>query len=431
MQSLIVNGLHLAGAIIGFLVIYRLSSPAEPQWRLWPFTLLSGAGMATFIFMSSQPALEYLFWDFRYCYWLAGNLIWQGPAALSGAYDGVLFVNIPIVAYLFAPFGLLDPMPASIVFTALGFVAAWYIWKLLVRMFELNRRESALLCFALCVFGPLVYVLKVGNTSHFMLVLLLVGLLMARSGKDLSAGALFGIATVIKPSLLLIGVLYFLRGRWLVVAGGAAVVTGSALLSLLVFGWDMHVYWYETAIQPFLSDPVLAFSNQALGGMVARFESENLDLVNFAPYEISPFGKLITQALTLTLIAGMVFAVWRSGRFLRVANQDMELEVLMLLALSLSISALSWPHYHIWLLPAIVLLWTRTRRGEPLAPLRWPTVATFTLLAGTVFVSHSMTLGRFGPLSNFIVSHWLWGALGALILLGIVRSQREGAARTD
>jgi alpha-1,2-mannosyltransferase len=429
MQSLIVNGLHLAGAIIGFLVIYRLSSPTEQAWRLWPFTLLSGAAMAIFIFSNSQPALEYLFWDFRYCYWLAGNLIWQGPAALTGAYDGVLFVNIPIVAYLFAPFGLLDPMVASIVFTALGFVAAWYIWKLLVRMFELDRRDSALLCFALCVFGPLIYVLKVGNTSHFMLVLLLVGLLMARSGKDLSAGALFGIATVIKPSLLLIGVLYFLRGRWLVVAGGAAVVTSTVILSLLIFGWDMHVYWYETTIQPFLSDPVLAFSNQALGGMVARFESESLDLVNFAPFDLSPFGKLITQILTLMVVAGMVLAVWSSGRLVRIGNQDLELEVLMLLALSLSISALSWPHYHVWLLPALVLLWVRTRRGELMPQLRWPTAATFALLAGTVFVSHSMTLGRFGPLSNFVVSHWLWGALGTLILLGIVRSQRDSAAR--
>ena len=429
MQSLIVNGLHLAGAIAGFLVIYRLAGSAQLSRFLWPFTLLAGGAMAAFIFLVTQPTLEFIFWDFRYCYWLAGNLIWQGPPALMSSYDDVLFVNIPIVAYLFAPFGLLSPMAASIVFTVLGLAAAWAIWRLLVQMFALDQRESALLCFALCVYGPLIYVLKVGNTSHFMLLLLLGGLMMARSGKDVSAGFLFGIAAVIKPSLLLIGVLYFLRGRWLVVAGGAAVVAGSVVLSLLIFGWDMHVYWYEKTIQPFTSNPVLASANQAVSGMVARFQSGGTDWQDFSPYLLSPVSRLIVQALTLTLLAGMVYAVWRSGRMFRLSNQDMELEVLMILALGLSVSALSWAHYHIWALPALVLLWVRSRPGEPLARLRWPLIATYALLAGTVFVSHSMTLGRYGFASNFIVSHWLWGALATLILLAIVRAQRTPPAR--
>lgn len=98
--------------------------------------------------------------------------------------------------------------------------------------------------------------------------------------------------------------------------------------------------------------------------------------------------------------------------------------MLIIVALGMSVSALSWAHYHVWLLPAITLLWARSRRSEPLVHLRWPLVATFALLAGTVFVSHSMTLGRFGFASNFIVSHWLWGALATLVLLSVLRAQR-------
>ena len=46
--------------------------------------------------------------------------------------------------------------------------------------------------------------------------------------------------------------------RWMVVAGGAAVIAGSILLSLLIFGWDMHVLWYETTIAPYASSTVSA-----------------------------------------------------------------------------------------------------------------------------------------------------------------------------
>lgn len=430
MHSLTVNGLHLVGAIIGFLLIYRLAGSARLSRFTWPFTLGWGAVMAGVIFWNTQPLLEQIFWDFRYCYWLAGELVWQGPQALMGAYtnDKLLFVNLPIVAYLFAPFGLLPPLTASIVFSLIGLGLVVLIWRMLVKMYGLDHREAALLAFAFCVFGPLIYTFKVGNTSQYILALLLGGLMMARAGKDLSAGMLFGIAALIKPALLLIGVLYFLRGRWNVVAGGAVVLVGSVTLSILIFGWDMHVFWYETTIKPFSSNPVLASANQTLKGMVARFEAGGAYWQDYDLYILAPVSQLIAQALTLSLLAGMAYAVWRSGRVFRIPNQDVEIEVLMIIALGMSVSALSWAHYHVWLLPAIALLWVRSRQGEPLARLRWPLIATYGLLAGTVFVSHSMTLGRFGFAANFIASHWLWGALAALALLAIVRAQRTAPA---
>ena len=82
------------------------------------------------------------------------------------------------------------------------------------------------------------------------------------------------------------------------------------------------------------------------------------------------------------------------------------------------------------LLPALVMLWVKSRPGEALSGLRWPLIGAYGLLAGTVFVSHSMTLGRFGGLSNFVVSHWLFGTLVLIGLLAILRSQRGSEAKT-
>lgn len=432
MHSLTVNGVHAVLAILGFLLIHRIAGSPRYSGLLWPFTALWSAAAASFIFLSTQPALEFVFWDFTECYWLAGKLVLEGPQALAGAYSDadLVFVNLPIVAYLFAPFGLLPEMPAAIVITLVGLAVVGLVWRFLVDMFGLDRRESALLVLALCAFGPLLYSFKVGNTSHFILALILGGLAMVRSGKGLAAGALFGVAALIKPALVLIGVLYFLRGRWSVVAGGAAVLAGSVALSLLIFGWDMHVLWYETSIAPYAGNTVPAYANQTLAGLLARFELGGPFGHDYSTYILSPVSRAVVMVLSLALVAAAVYAAFLSGRLFRANAGDIEIEVMLAVAFAMTVSPLSWAHYYVWLLPALVLLWVKSRPHEALAPLRWPLVGSYALLAGTAFVSHSMTLGRFGPLSNVIVSHWLIGTLILIGLLAIRRAQREDAPQT-
>jgi alpha-1,2-mannosyltransferase len=424
MQSLMVNGLHLAGAVLGFFLIYRLSGSERYARFLWPVTLVMGAGMALYIFSNTHPIM---FADFRDCYWLAGNLIWNGPQALIGAYDAErpLFVNIPVAAYLFAPFGLMSPMVAALVFTAIGVGVVALTWRMLVRLYDLDTRESAYLVLALCVFGPMLYTFREGNTSHFILALLVGGIALSRDRKDIAAGLVFGVAAIIKPALLLIGVFYFLRGRWRVAAGGGAVVLGTAVLSVLIFGWDMHVFWYESSIRPFTANPVPAYSNQTLQGMMARFEVGGPAGHDYKFLVLQPVNRLIAQAMTLALAAGALFAVWRSGRALRPTDHDIEVELLMTVTLAMLSAPLSWAHYYVWLFPALVMLWVATRPGAALQRMRWPLLGAFALVSGTAFVSASMTIGRFGPFANIVASHWLWGAIALLAMLAIVRMQKD------
>lgn len=426
MHSLTVNGLHLAGAIIGFVLIYRIAEAPRLAHLLWPFTWAWGALTAAVVFINTQPSLEFVFWDFRECYWLAGKLVLEGPQALEASYSSetLVFVNLPIVAYLFAPFGFLPAMPAAIVITLIGVGVVGLVWRMLVGMFRLDNRESALLFMAICAFGPLLYSFKVGNTSHFVLALILGGLAMVRSEKGFLAGLLFGLAAVIKPALMLIGVLYFLRGRWNVVAGGAAILAGSAALSLLVFGWDMHVLWYQTSIAPYAGNPVVAYVNQTLAGFLARFEAGGSFEHDYSIHSLSPVSRFAVLGMTLALLACVLFAAWKSRRLFRASAGDLEVEVMIAVAFAVTVTSLSWVHYHAWLLPALVMVWVKSRPGEALSRLRWPLVGTYGALSGTAFVSHSMTLGHFGALSNFIASHWLFGALALIGLLAILRSQK-------
>jgi hypothetical protein len=301
------------------------------------------------------------------------------------------------------------------------------IWRMLVKHYALDARESAFVAFALMICGPLLYSFREGNTSHHVLALLLGGLVFVRAKREAWAGALFGVAALIKPALLLIGVLYLLRGRWRVVAGGAATLAGAVALSLLIFGWDMHVRWYETSIGPYAIGPVPAYAVQTFQAMMLRFEIGGPAGHDWSAHALGAGWKPAAHASALLALAGAAIAAWRSGRAFAPNARDLELETLLVIAFVLIASPLSWAHYYAWLAPAFVLALTETRPDSPHAKLRWPLVGAFALLAPVAFVSEQMSAGKFGPLANFIASHWLLAGVAMFALLAYLRAQRGAA----
>jgi hypothetical protein len=430
-QSLIAPGVQIALLGAGFIMIWKLAASDQLRRHMWPFAIAwTGFSFAVTYFVSEPlfwPGHWFgMFWDFECCYWEAGNLVWDGPQALSHIYETekLTYLNLPIVSYLFSPFGLMPDHVASSVFALLGILCALVTWKMLVRLYDLSSRDSALLLLAFSTFGPLLYSIKIGNTSHIVLLLVLAGLMSVRAGKGFSAGVLFAICVLIKPALVLIGFLYFLRGRWPVVAGGAVTLVTAVALSLLVFGWDMHVSWYENAIRPYSGNPLPAFNNQNLPAFLSRSEFGQPPGRFWTIVPLSAGSKLLSSALSLLLVAGLAFAAWKSGRFLRATDKDVEIEVLMAVMLALLVSTVSWTHYYVWLVPALVMLWNETRAGKPLSNLTWLLGAAFALTAGLVYLSVPMSNGAFEPFGNLIVSHYTYGALIVLFLLAVLRMQK-------
>ena len=92
------------------------------------------AGLATgflaltiMTFVVADP--QYPFWDYRTAYYPAGKAVLDDPASLGGADgEGVNgFVNLPIVAYLFAPFSMLSLRYAIGLFTVCGLAVT--LWR--------------------------------------------------------------------------------------------------------------------------------------------------------------------------------------------------------------------------------------------------------------------------------------------------------------
>lgn len=419
MSSLVVNSLHLILAGLGvFAILFAARTPRlDKAFRPLVFGLSGAIGVFTLLILPPP----YWFWDFKIAYWPAGEAIWRDREAFVEILErGVHgFVNIPIVAFLFAPFGLLSPNAAGVVYSLIGAGAVYASWRLMTRMFELDRRASALLLFGLAAFGPLSYSLRDANSSHILLAILLLGLSVIRNGREGLGGVLFGFAAVLKPPLLILGVLYALRGRWKVVAGGLGVCVGVVLASLAVFGWDLHQSWYEATIAPFAGQPVAAYNAQSIVSFIARIESGIPGLIDWEPAVLSPAGKAASMAISALLVALCVAACWRT----RPTSAQMEIEVFMAIALVCLVSTLAWSHYFVWLAPAFVIL---LQRREELGAGQWAVLAALILAMPIEFISPWMEHGAYGPLSNLLTSHLT--IAGLIVLFGLARL-RYGAVK--
>src|SRR5262245_35780301 len=173
-------------------------------------SVLTGTAIHFALWQISEPAI--LFSDFFKAYYSAGEAVLTDEvAALYREGAEVTFVNMPILAFLFAPLARLDDSNAGWIFLALGLTAALASWALLTRIGRYHASSAALLALIFLINGPMANSLREGNTTHFLLLLLTLALLLWRAGWDYSAGLVLGFCALFKLPLLLFGGYFLLR----------------------------------------------------------------------------------------------------------------------------------------------------------------------------------------------------------------------------
>jgi alpha-1,2-mannosyltransferase len=437
---------YLLVAFVGVVAIFWLSpqrtragSPAPyrsmPIWAAVLLALAVALFESVSLKFSSPPGV---FWDFLNAYYPAGRAaLDHDPAALkaligTGAEGG--FVNIPVVAYLFAPFGCLPPQIAAAVFTALGVGSAVAAWFLLVRLAQLERRERFLLALLFLVNGPLLNGVKFGNISYFLVFALTAGLTLLRARRSTAAGLLLGAAAVLKPPLALFGLFFLLRRDLRGVLGFAFFGAATVALSLLLFGWTTNLFWFQNSVLQYSHNWLAGSSVQSIPAFLARLHGPPAILFDWSAKAPTAANKVLAQGLN-----GLLFliAVCACVRFRpQAAKEDgvtesrrRDLQYLLMICLCLVCSPLSWTHYYSWLLiPAAfflgappVLLASTTARVVGWAAIAlvtplvlWPqstTPSTLTAAYVSFFVSHYL----FGGLLWFgLIAWWLARTGGVL-----------------
>lgn len=396
----------------------------------WPLQACAAVAMSTamavFIFRITEPPTLYN--DYYKAYDPAARALLQddGVAGLAALMrDGAGgFVNLPVLAYLFTPLALLPPDMAGHLFLALGILATIATWWLLVRLTRMERCKACLLLFLFAACGPLHNSLREGNTTHFVLLLLVTGLTLLRKQRDYAAGAVIGLAALIKLPLLLLGVYFALSGRWRAALGGGLVCAAAVLLSIGIFGWDLHVFWHQHSIKPFTENPLASFNAQSVQAFMARLQHGALYLCNWLPHPVHPLVRLATSAAVASLAGGVALCLVlarlrrRSLPVTEAAEADArDLEFCAVMLLATMISSVSWSHYYLWLmLPAAWFLAARPAAlaGNALRVIGWTAI----VLALLPVLNIDLPRSWFSSLhARLLVSHYFIAAAVLLALL--------------
>lgn len=395
-------------------------SSLDAKWTIVSLGLIGA--VAGFTFIASEPPR--LLEDFRAAYLRAGAAVLIHPqeliSELQRGVDG--FVNLPIVAYLFAPFAAIPGRTGELSFTLLGLVAVLCAWYGLCTLLNLGRRERMLLLLLFAAWGPLHNSVKEGNTSHFVLLLLVGALTAIKFKRDFLAGAMLGLASIIKLPLLLFAAYALLRRRWNVLAGGATVCTLIALFSLLIFGWSAHVAWYVDVLAPYSEGQVLAFNVQSVRAFLGRLISDASVLTSWDLAELPSFVRGFGTLISLSLLAFVGLVVARpisEANHVAASERAAEIEFSLIVLLACIVSPLSWSHYYCWLLVPAALLMTPERLNLSKWSARAGLLAVALALPPVLMPPDSF--GRDAWFVNLGVSHLL---IAACIMIAVLLRAR-------
>ena len=355
--------------------------------------------------------------DFYNAYYPAGRLILEAPERLYSFAKLIVlgFVNLPIIAYLFTPFSLLDEFPAGFLFTLVGVVSVvTFVWWL-IRLANLKGWRKFALITLVVVSTPTYYSIWLGNTTHTVFLFVLASFLCARLKRDFLSGAFLAIAGLLKIPLLFPILYFILRRRWQALKGFVATLIGIVGLSILVCGFSLNWVWFEKNILSFSDGAVIAYNNQSVDSFLLRFLT-NAPIDSWELVQGNWQFKLLRYGLFLLLIGGTMAVILCSKKI--ESSQAENLEFSSILCLGLLISPISWTHYYILLLLPIALY----LGGQ----LSIPRQGYWLLLMGISILLISTPHIRRVPFENpvlaaftryFLVSHFF---LGGTLLLGIL-----------
>jgi hypothetical protein len=249
---------------------------------------------------------------------------------------------------------MLGPNLATALFTLIGVGLTLATWFLLVRLADLELRERWLLALLFLFNGPLLNAVKLGNTSYFILFALAFGLALLRQGRSGWAGVVLGVAAIIKPPLALFALFFALRRDIRGVMGFGGIGAAVSLLSLILFGWDDNLHWFETSVVQYSRGWLGAFAVQSIPAFILRLHGSADILTDWLSHAPAPGEKLVASVLTalIGLIAGAVCLRRRGAgeQSPSDAGQRRDLQYLLVICLCLVSSPMNWAHYFAWLL---------------------------------------------------------------------------------
>jgi alpha-1,2-mannosyltransferase len=266
---------------------------------------------------------------------------------------GLGFTYPPFAALVLAPFALLDPILAKVIWTILTF--AVLLWCLFVLVRQAGRTPAgrpwptpsrdlttawvAGLSVPVLVSYPFLHNLIVGQVSLFVVALSLCDCLLPRRWQ----GVLVGLAAAVKLTPLVFVPYYLLTRQWRQAAVCGGTFAGATALAFAVMPSASWEYWTSMLWQTGRVGRTDSTVNKSLLGLLTRHLATGANL-----------------AWLVVAVAVAALAYWRASRHYR--DGDLLAAGLAVGALSVAVSPISWPHHQLWLVLAAA--WYLLQRGR-------------------------------------------------------------------
>src|SRR5262245_47032086 len=336
-------------------------------------------------------------------YWTAGQLLRQGENPydfrklyalqqdLGSPHDfPIIMWNPPWLLVWIYPVLWLPFLTSAVVWIAINglliLLGASLIWKAFC---PLGGKPLGIAWIAASVFIPSLLTLRMGQMSSLILVGLAGFLYFVSRGSDFAAGMCLSLATI-KPHVaylfwIALAVWIVLERRWMVVAGGAALMLST--LGLLTLLWPNWIAGYRAA----MAQPPLYWGTASMGGILRQLVFTDTPQAQFLPPILG--------------VAGFV-AFW----LLRRPPVRWKTDLAPLLLISVPTAAYGWAFDQVILLiPYLaIILWLLE---EGFLSLKQKLVA----LAGLVLLAAGMVVQNLNAVPD-VYFFWCPWALGAVYL---------------
>ena len=384
--------------------------------------------------------------DFDQAYYIGGRLVFENPNSLyywdsyvNKSVNVIGFVNLPILAFIFSPLAFF-PLPlAQFLFLILGIFSSILTYvKLRSLLFinsqqirDLSNRQWILI--AVIIFSSsLFYSLGSGNTTHFLLLILVFAWRALNKKLDILAGILLAIIALIKPPLALLGLFFIIKFRWRVVLGFMITCIVTCMASLLIFGIDLHLEWYRICIAPFSGKPLAAYNVQSIDGFLSRLLL-GADPLSWQPLEVDWQYKLIR----FTVIASLIGSTILVCRYSKSKESDVveNIDFAIMVTVTLLVSPISWTHYYVLLILPFTLFigdfLGNINRNKSLYFLTGLSILLMTPQAIWILPSEFSNIAH--PILKFIVYRILLSSyfFGGLIFLCVLFILHKSALKND
>jgi hypothetical protein len=203
----------------------------------------------------------------------------------------LIYEHPPFEAFLLSPLGGLSYRAAYLLWGVLN-VLIWLSLPLFLRAHLTRPADNLSYVLLWLAFAPLWITLYVGQSSLLILLLYSFAFLSLRRGQDFVCGLVIGIALFKFQFAVPLACIFFLRGKWKIIQGFAAMALVLLAFSVTAVGWG-GISSYVHLLTAVSSHP----DNLSFGAAV--------DMATIQGFVHGAFGAILNKFVSMSCVIGI------------------------------------------------------------------------------------------------------------------------------